>query len=563
MSAALSYEPDEPAGSGLPGDGQDAGEGVAQGLYVTAPAGDLTLEGFAGDGRADTMAPGPLLAMVLDTVAGEDGRGLAVMSDDQLIGFLSGTRRMASRLAWAQLAAMAEFASRPRRQDFAADEVAAAFHLSWLSAAGEIEYARAVARRLPVTFAALAAGKLDPVHVKIIEDVTSILSDADAAIADEILAALAESKTYAELRRSANRLVLKLDPEAARKRKEKARREARVRAFREQSGNAGITGRELPSVEVLASMQHVEDRARALRDAGVPGTWEELKVRATLDLLQERDSRPVLAEPSASSGQDRDGSGADPDDPGDGGPGGPDSTGGPGTGPGGPGPGDPGTGSPSTDRPSVGALVTITVPHTALAGDVGPAGEVDGFGILDHADTRALIAAAARNPATRWCLTTLNPDGTAAAHACAAGPRPWDPGHGPPGHGPPGPVTLRGLDLLNITSLTPVIRGPCEHTAAEDRYRPSRKLAHRVKARNATCTAPGCGRRAARCDLDHTGPHHEGGLTCECNLAPLCRHHHRCKQADGWRLEQPEPGVLVWHTPAGRTYTTTPTQYAA
>jgi len=34
-------------------------------------------------------------------------------------------------------------------------------------------------------------------------------------------------------------------------------------------------------------------------------------------------------------------------------------------------------------------------------------------------------------------------------------------------------------------------------------------------------------------------------------------------QAGGWRLEQPEPGVLVWHTPAGRTYTTTPTRYAA
>jgi hypothetical protein len=46
-----------------------------------------------------------------------------------------------------------------------------------------------------------------------------------------------------------------------------------------------------------------------------------------------------------------------------------------------------------------------------------------------------------------------------------------------------------------------------------------------------------------------------------CGLAPLCRHHHRCKQADGWRLEQPEPGVLVWRTPAGRTYATTPTVY--
>ena len=49
---------------------------------------------------------------------------------------------------------------------------------------------------------------------------------------------------------------------------------------------------------------------------------------------------------------------------------------------------------------------------------------------------------------------------------------------------------------------------------------------------------------------------------CHCSQNPLCRHHHRCKQAEGWRLEQPEPGVLVWHTPAGRTYTTNPTQYA-
>ncbi len=42
---------------------------------------------------------------------------------------------------------------------------------------------------------------------------------------------------------------------------------------------------------------------------------------------------------------------------------------------------------------------------------------------------------------------------------------------------------------------------------------------------------------------------------------PLCRHHHRCKQAQGWSLAQPEPGVLVWRTPVGRTYATTPTEY--
>jgi hypothetical protein len=81
MSAALSFEPDEPPGSGLPGAGWSQDEGAPQGLYVTWPAEELTLEGFAEDGRADTMAPGPLLAMILGAVAGQDGEGLAAGGD--------------------------------------------------------------------------------------------------------------------------------------------------------------------------------------------------------------------------------------------------------------------------------------------------------------------------------------------------------------------------------------------------------------------------------------------------------------------------------------------------
>jgi hypothetical protein len=42
---------------------------------------------------------------------------------------------------------------------------------------------------------------------------------------------------------------------------------------------------------------------------------------------------------------------------------------------------------------------------------------------------------------------------------------------------------------------------------------------------------------------------------------PACRRHHRCKQAPGWQLAQPQPGVMRWTTPAGRSYTTRPTIY--
>jgi hypothetical protein len=173
MSAALFPEPgpgEEPEPSApAPGDGggpDEEPEGLGQGLYVTLPAEDMNLEGFAAEGRADTMAPGPLLATVLEAVVGPGGAGLAELGDDQLIGFLSGVRREKARWAWAEMAGMAQFASRPRRKDFATDEIASAFNWTWLSAAGQVGYATTVARRLPRTFAALAAGKLDALQVR-------------------------------------------------------------------------------------------------------------------------------------------------------------------------------------------------------------------------------------------------------------------------------------------------------------------------------------------------------------------------------------------------------------
>jgi hypothetical protein len=110
-------------------------------------------------------------------------------------------------------------------------------------------------------------------------------------------------------------------------------------------------------------------------------------------------------------------------------------------------------------------------------------------------------------------------------------------------------------------ALTPIASGTCGHSSHEDRYQPSRRLRHLVQARSNRCTAYGCGRPAAACDLDHTTPYDDGGRTCECGLAPLCRWHHQVKQAQGWRLDQPEPGILIWTSPAGLTRRTTPTSY--
>lgn len=70
---------------------------------------------------------------------------------------------------------------------------------------------------------------------------------------------------------------------------------------------------------------------------------------------------------------------------------------------------------------------------------------------------------------------------------------------------------------------------------------------------------PHCDRPARRCDCDHIEPFDAGGLTCPtCNLAPLCRHHHRLKTLGGWRYWMlGPPGAYRWADPHGLFYVRT------
>ncbi len=79
------------------------------------PPSTLTLAGFVQGGQADTMTPGPLLAAIVDTVTGQEGAGLAGCSDDQLVGIISAARRMQSRCAWTEMAAMTRVRRRATR----------------------------------------------------------------------------------------------------------------------------------------------------------------------------------------------------------------------------------------------------------------------------------------------------------------------------------------------------------------------------------------------------------------------------------------------------------------
>jgi hypothetical protein len=556
-------------------------------------------EVFAQDRSAEVMRPGPVLSALTEQAAG----GLGRLTDNQVLGAMSAARRLAARAAYLELAAVAEFTRRRDAQyqdakargvprgcrdgEFPDAELGMELVTSQNAARDTMDQAGDLQTRLPRTWAALGAGLIDEYRARLIWRPTRSLTDADAARADEILAALAPGLRYDQLARKAAAVAMKLDPEAFQRGKDKARADRqRIVAGREESGNAFLSGRELAIEDALASKAHIDALAIELRRGGLPGTLQRLRVLAFNDLTQGRDPRDRLTSPGPAGPARRD---ARQDSPSAG--------------------GTPGTntgksaddangdsdddaswdGCPDMpewqherrgtredddyhDGPDVApgppapfpALINLTVPAGTAYGWSTVPGEAGGWGLTDHDDTRRLLQAASMHPRTRWRVTQLAPDGTAVAHGCARGQHPWIP---PPVTGTPraGPDTRQAAALaeflraLNII-FTPIAKSSCDHASREDRYTPSRKLKDLIRARTARCTAPGCGAQAVHCDLDHTLPY-PAGITCQCDLAPACRRHHRCKQAPGWRLAQPEPGVMHWTTPSGRSYTTKPTVY--
>jgi hypothetical protein len=375
--------------------------------------------------------------------------------------------------------------------------------------------------RLPRTRAALAAGAIDERRAAVITDELAGLTDEQAAAVEALLFDKAPGQTTAQLRRAAHRAVIAADPAAAKRRKEKALQEARVEAFTEAAGTAALAGRDLPPAGVLAADQNLTALALDLRLAGAEGTLDQLRARAYLHLLSGQPPETLTGPPPDEAQSSVAGARRRP-------------------------------GSSGPPRPPVlRGSVHLTVPLDTWLGWSESPGEAAGYGPLDADDSRALAARLAANPASRWCITVTDRAGRPVAHGCArAGP--------PAGPGPPGRRAW-----ARRVKIAPLETGACSHRRESRGYQPGPTLRHLIKIRNPTCTAPGCRRPAQRCDLDHTPPYQAGGRTCECNLGPVCRGHHKCKQLPRWTLTQTSPGSFTWATPGGRAYRTTPAEYPA
>ncbi len=616
-----------------PGERQEAGgEPVpGSGLPRIETPRDERLSGFERGGEWDDRPPGPELAAVLAAVAGREWRCPGA-DPDELIGVL---RRLAALESWASAAKLGVIREmirqddppgpgRPRHGDLPDQwseslnhELALALAVSVQSAEKTALTAWELGARLPGIAALHAVGTLTYAKARLIAETFQELSDEDAAKAEAmILPQLTgpTGKTFGQIINLAARIANEIDPGLAeRRRKAAVQHASRVRIFREQSGAAALSGRDLPTDETLAAYGNVTARAAEYKDSGVfpHARMDQLRTTAYLDLINgvtadARIASGFLSTDSPDPGEASEaGPTTDPDPPDDD----PDDRV-----PGGSEPTTPLRGQPD-GRP---VLADLTVPLATLLGLADRPGEGHGLGVLDPDLCRRLAEIAATSPYSRVCVTVTDLDGIAIGHGCGRTGKRLDPAVGQvPAGAPPPPVSLPATVNLTITAgrlsallsgatgppgdslrpsagwrftrcdrgspgepdwcgtwtltlpggrelavrIEPVPTYACDHRHESHAYQPNGALRHLIQVRDYTCTFPPCSRHARESDFEHAQPYDKGGRTCGCNAGARSRRCHRIKQSPGWKVTQPNPGWHEWTTPSGRTYTQAPYRY--
>jgi hypothetical protein len=283
-----------------PGPGSAAGEGPDRAPGGPPPARDPRLAQFASAEGRDALVPSGRLALAADEVSGP-GRRCPGATDDELTGLLRAWAAVESWAAAAKLGVIAELIRRDgppphgRWHGDLPDEWSPSLrHGLALALACSVQSAETTAwlaweqqARLPGIGALLAGGTLTLAKARAVTETFRYLSDSDAARAEALILDQLAGKTYPQVLRLAEQAALTVDPELAARRREQAQKNARVTVFREQSGTAGLSGRDLPPDEALAAMASVNARAQDYEDSGAFGDtrMDVLRAYGYLDLL--------------------------------------------------------------------------------------------------------------------------------------------------------------------------------------------------------------------------------------------------------------------------------------
>ncbi|WP_081900390.1 HNH endonuclease signature motif containing protein [Allokutzneria albata] len=169
---------------------------------------------------------------------------------------------------------------------YAADEIGPLLSISHRAAATLANNAE-VLRERPATLNALLAGAIDQSKALLIAGLVMRLSASAAAIAEAELLEFALTHTYGETRAKGQKLVIKLDPEAAKARHEEKRKTRRVEKLPQEDAMCDVRLC-LTAVEGVQVWDRVDRIAR-----GLPGdgrTMDQKRADVAVDLLLGRDT---------------------------------------------------------------------------------------------------------------------------------------------------------------------------------------------------------------------------------------------------------------------------------
>jgi hypothetical protein len=400
-------------------------------------------------------------------------------------------------------------------QEFACDELALVLHVAPMTGKHVVLDAVELVERHPRLWAALSDGLVDMRKVKAVTTLCPDTDDTLASAVDEALlstAARADGSTALEqtiaetprvLGLRTQRILSALDPSWTRavRRESIGRRRLAKGSYGMGVGflglyDIGVTG-------MAAAYEHVNAIAHGIRRLGDTRTLDQVRADTALDLLTGGTSpihhpttktKPAAAKPTAEQATAE--NEARPDESAE-------ATAEAGQ------EADADEAAPSDVTPVPVARARADVDlivHINQLADLadalrrGDLVEVGGFGLVPADVAARLVKAAAARPSV-WCMTAVDNQGRVVEHV-------------------------------------------------RTHHDPTKAMRDYVNARDRHCRFPGCLVTAIRCDTDHTIPHQAGGPTCPCNMAPLCRRHHRLKQAQGFDLTiDPTTNDARWTTP--------------
>jgi hypothetical protein len=461
---------------------------------------------------------------------------LADLTDDELLQVAAAARRQTSWAQARELAAIAELTRRRTAEEESGDpdyrilsaresvteEVSAALTVTGNTAATLVHLAEQLTGPLTRTGDALEAGRLDLAKARVICDTTEHLPPETTRRVEHAALDKASEQTTGQLRRRIKRIAQRLAPEAVEERRREAVRQRRLELWDTPSGTSDLALCDLPAEDAHAIYNKITAAAHGIKTDGDTRSLSTIRADLAAQLLHGAPLPDAIRALLAQAGE---------------------NTG-------------PTVGPTSPTRPPLSAPAGARSGPDTAAGGEGIPGGCHPAGPARHSAGLAQVRGSAQPAVAEEERSPGDAEVAALADAVA---RRLDHVRGRV-HPRELPQAVRQTVERIRSQFTDARDAACQgddESHGRPGYRPSAVMRREVEARHATCVFPTCNQPSDHCDLDHTIPWRPG-ITCRCNLAPLCRRHHRLKQRTDWRLFQIWPGLLIWVTPSGAWYVVRP-----